>query len=110
MEAHGAVVNVKSLYEKHKCLVVKCIMDDDSTTKLQLQLPTKIKKDGVWIEVGGLPEGYPAIIFIADPNHRLRIISKKEHDMAQKTDGMSTLQLLDAGRLKKNTSYSYCQN
>ena len=127
MEAHGAAVNVNTLFERYNCIVDTIIMDDDSSTKNVLKrkysdLQEEAKKEGKKFEwpkyegggkrpdTGLLPINHADPKFKADINHRLRGKSRKEHSLATGPKYKSECTKADASKLKRNFSQAVFQN
>jgi hypothetical protein len=77
-----------------------------------MALDSKGRKVPVGKDVGKLPFGHPAIVFLADLMHRIRSFGKYVFGLANAPNSTSTCTMVDAYRLKRNFGYwllSYCQ-
>ena len=70
------------------------VNDDESTMRSLLQHCTNH-------EIGKLPIEIPQPIFLADPSHRIKVISKPFFKMVDKTKDPTKCKTIDALRLKK---------
>jgi hypothetical protein len=130
MEATAALEMVTGVYEQKevKAFVTKMVIDDDASTRALLthslaELARRVanyewplgsngKKVPVGKDVGKLPFGHPAIVFLADLMHRIRSFGKYVFGLANAPKSTSTCTMVDAYRLKRNFGYwllSYCQ-
>ncbi len=119
MEAHGALQSCLHLHENHDVVYEIAVMDDDSTTENILKwnfqeayeaglidnIPTT-KSGGKKVDNGKLPLTHPAILRLADHNHRNRCMAGKIYNLARASKKVSNCTTADAERLKRNLTYA----
>jgi hypothetical protein len=83
-------------------------MDDDATTRNQMKpYRSWTNSRNRLIKEGKLPPEHPGVKCLCDMNHRVRCLSRKEYALAYAALKVSTLNYVDAIRLKK---YKVCNN
>jgi hypothetical protein len=127
MEASGAVEVLVEAFEKHKVVIKRLCCDDDSsiradcqwsnanylknnnTTELPMVPKTLGKNKGKLQprpDKGKLPGHVPEPLFVADPNHRRKLLSGDLIKLdSSKVDMKFTMTRMDTTRLAKNFGY-----
>jgi hypothetical protein len=122
MEAHGALQSCLHLHTHHEVVYEIIVMDNDSSTenilkwnfvevlanKMIDEIP-KTDKRYKKVDNGQLPLTHPAILRLADHNHRNRCMAAKFYLLARGPQFKSMLSLADAETLKRNLTYALHQ-
>ena len=72
----------------------KLVSDDESTMRSLLQHPSNHEK-------GQLPEKIPQPLFLADPYHRIKLMSKPFFKIVANTKDPNKCKMIDVLRIKK---------
>ena len=96
MEAKLALQLTVEMYEtsNEKIKRQKLVSDDDSTMRSLLQHSSNHEK-------GQLPDKVPQPVFLADPSHRIKVMSKPFFKMVTNTKDPNKCKMIDALRIKK---------
>ena len=96
MEAKLALRLTEQMYDKKngKVYLQQIVSDDDSTMRSLLQH----KKNN---DKGLLSTNIPQPVFMADPSHRIKVMSKPFFKMVTTTKDPSKCKIIDALRIKK---------
>ena len=96
MEAKLALELTKKLHiaKNERAYLKHMVSDDDSTMRSLLQHPCNHNK-------GLLPLTIPQPVFLADPSHRIKVMSKPFFKMVTTTKDPSKCKMIDALRIKK---------
>jgi hypothetical protein len=127
MEPQACLHMVIELYEKYNCIVERICADDDASTRSMLQwnnadymmnnnttvrpLAAKVRgpnkgKLQARKDKGRLPAHVPEPFFVADPNHRRKVLTGELLALAKSTVSVKcTMTKMDATRIGKNFSY-----
>jgi hypothetical protein len=127
MESAGCLQLVIDMYDKYNVIIERLCCDDDSSIRADCQwsnadymknhnttiIPMVPKKVGVnkgkmqpRPDKGKLPGHIPEPLFVADPNHRRKVLSGELIAMDKSTvDKRLTMTRMDSVRISKNFSY-----
>ena len=96
MEANLALSLTGKLFDKSKARVYlnEIVSDDDSTLRA-------LSKHQEYNEKGRLPPYIPQPHFLADPSHRIKVMSQPFFKMVTKTKDPNKCKMIDALRMKK---------
>jgi hypothetical protein len=101
MEPRAGLQLLINVWETMGAYVKTLLMDDDSSTEAKC----KHRKSYAKADKGELPAHIPEPTFLADPNHRVKVIGKKVFALVQKPKAVSVCTKSDALRIKKNFAY-----